>query len=69
MDLFGRKKQEEQVGELEHKLSGQKGKEDLAKILEKRDEKIRKLTSAYQESWIPSKRLSKRLLPGAYGIR
>ncbi|MGA9099947.1 MAG: Vms1/Ankzf1 family peptidyl-tRNA hydrolase, partial [Methanotrichaceae archaeon] len=63
MDLFGRKKQEEQVGELEHKLSVlQKEKEDLAKILEKRDEKIRKLTSAYQESCIALKTAEQKAL-------
>lgn len=56
MDLFGKRKYEEKIGELEQKLSTlQKEKEDLTKVLEKRDEKIRKLTSAYQESCIALK--------------
>ncbi|MFB3766135.1 MAG: Vms1/Ankzf1 family peptidyl-tRNA hydrolase [Methanotrichaceae archaeon] len=56
MDLFGRRKYEEQIRELERKLSElQKEKEDLEKIIEKRDEKIRKLTNAYQESCIALK--------------
>jgi len=63
LDLLGRKKYEEQIRELEHKLSAlQKEKEDLTKLLEKRDEKIRKLTSAYQESCIALKAAEQKSL-------
>lgn len=56
MDLFGKRKYEEQIGELERKLSElQKEREDLTRIIDKRDEKIRRLTNAYQESCIALK--------------
>lgn len=56
MDIFGKRKYEEKVGELEQKLLMLANeKEDLTRVIEKRDEKIRKLTSAYQESCIALK--------------
>lgn len=51
VDLFGKKKFEDRIVELESlvsKLTGEKL--ELASNLEKREEKIRKLTSAYQEA-------------------
>ena len=51
VDLFGKKKYEDRIRELEllvSRLTGEKG--ELVSNLEKREEKIRKLTSAYQEA-------------------
>ena len=51
MDLFGKKKLEERIEELEAertKLEGEK--EDLLRTLDKRDERIRKLSAAIQEA-------------------
>ena len=50
MDLFGKKKLEDRILELESGLLElEKGKDELIHTLEKREEKIRKLTSANQE--------------------
>ena len=51
VDLFGKKKYEGRIGELELLVSKlTEEKLELASNLEKREEKIRKLTSAYQEA-------------------
>ena len=51
MDLFGKKKLEDRILELESDiLELEKAKDDLIRTLEKREEKIRKLTSANQEA-------------------
>lgn len=51
VDLFGKKKLDDRISELEVSLStSQKEKEDLLATLEKREEKIKKLTSSLQEA-------------------
>ena len=51
VDLFGKKKLEDRILELESGiLELEKGKDELIHTLEKREEKIRKLTSANQEA-------------------
>jgi hypothetical protein len=61
VDLFGKKKLEDRVGELEAALSEAKEeKEELLATLEKRDEKIKKLTSAYQEANVALKAAEQR---------
>ena len=51
MDLFGKKKLEDRILELESdKFELEKERDELIRTLEKRDEKIRKLTSANQDS-------------------
>jgi hypothetical protein len=51
VDLFGRKKHEERARELETGLAVlQKEKEDLLRTLEKREEKVKQLSSALQEA-------------------
>lgn len=51
MDLFGKKKYEEQIKELESRVSSlEEEKEEVLKALERREEKIRKLSFAYQEA-------------------
>jgi uncharacterized protein YeeX (DUF496 family) len=56
LDLFGKRKYEERIEDLLQRLSSQqKEREDLLKTIEKRDEKIRKLTSTYQESCVALK--------------
>jgi hypothetical protein len=51
VDLFGKKKLEDRIIELESGiLELEKGKDELIHTLEKREEKIRKLTSANQEA-------------------
>ncbi|NYT01585.1 MAG: hypothetical protein GKC10_02350 [Methanosarcinales archaeon] len=51
LDLFGKKKCEEQIRELEARVSSLEGeKEEALKALERREEKIRKLSSSYQEA-------------------
>jgi hypothetical protein len=51
VDLFGKKKLEDRVKELESENRDLKNaKEDLVRTLEKREDKIRKLTSANQEA-------------------
>jgi len=54
VDLFGRKKHEER--ELEARLAAlQKDKEDLLRTLEKREEKVKQLSSALQETKVALK--------------
>lgn len=51
VDLFGKRKYEDRIRELDSRVSSLlREKDDLTSQLEKRDEKIRKLTSAYQDS-------------------
>jgi hypothetical protein len=51
VDLFGKKKLEDRISELESGISTlEKEKDELVRTQEKRDEKIRKLTSANQEA-------------------
>ena len=51
VDLFGKKKYEEQISELESRvISLSKDKDDLTHNLEKREETIRRLRSSYQEA-------------------
>ena len=51
VDLFGKKKLEDRILELQEALAKLDGeKEDLLRTLEKREEKIRRLTSANQEA-------------------
>ncbi|MCK9439943.1 MAG: hypothetical protein M0Q13_00755, partial [Methanothrix sp.] len=50
VDLFGKKKLEDRILELQAALAKQEGeKEELLRTLEKREEKMRRLTSANQE--------------------
>lgn len=61
VDLFGKKKLEDRLKELEGALSEAKEeKEELLATLEKRDDKIRKLTSAYQEANVALKSAEQR---------
>jgi hypothetical protein len=56
VDLFGRKKREEKERELEASLAElQKETEELLRALEKRDEKVKQLSSALQEARIALK--------------
>jgi len=56
VDLFGKKKYEEQISELESRvISLSKDKEDLTHSLEKREEMIKKLRSSYQEAVLAKK--------------
>jgi hypothetical protein len=51
LDLFGKKKLEDHIQEMESYLAQmQDDKDELMRTLEKREDKIRKLTSAYQEA-------------------
>jgi len=51
VDIFGKKKLEERISALEADLALQKSeKEDLLRTLEKRDEKIKKLSAASQQA-------------------
>ena len=51
VDLFGKKKMEERILELEAEKSQREGeREELLRTLDKRDEKIRKLSAAAQEA-------------------
>ena len=51
VDLFGKKKLEDRILELQAALAKQEGeKEQLLRTLEKREEKMRKLSSANQEA-------------------
>lgn len=64
VDLFGKRKLEDRVQELEADLSKLQGeKEELLRTLEKRDEKIRKLSSAYQEANLALKASEQRAVP------
>ncbi len=61
VDLFGKKKLEDRLKELEAALSEAKEeKEELLATLEKRDDKIKKLTSAYQEANVSLKAAEQR---------
>jgi len=61
VDLFGKKKLEDRVMELEAALTElERSRTDLAHTLEKRDEKIRRLTSAYQECNLALKSAQKK---------
>jgi peptide subunit release factor 1 (eRF1) len=61
VDLFGKKKLDDRIRELEASLSDvQKKNEELLAALEKRDEKIKKLTSAYQEANVVLKAAEQR---------
>ncbi len=61
VDLFGKKKLDDRVRELEASLSEAKEeKEELLATLEKRDDKIRRLTSAYQEANVALKAAEQR---------
>jgi DNA repair exonuclease SbcCD ATPase subunit len=61
VDLFGKKKYEERIKELEllvHELA--KDKDELTSNLEKREEKIRKLSSYYQEAKLALKAIEQK---------
>ncbi len=61
VDLFGKKKLEDRVGDLETSLAElQKTNAELLQTLEKRDEKIKRLTSAYQEANVALKAAEQR---------
>ena len=61
VDLFGRKKYEDSVRELESQVSElSREKDELTSQLEKREEKIRKLTCAYQEANLSLKAAEKK---------
>ncbi|MDM7913329.1 MAG: Vms1/Ankzf1 family peptidyl-tRNA hydrolase [Methanotrichaceae archaeon] len=61
VDLFGKKKLDDRIRELEASLlEAQKKTEELLATLEKRDEKIKKLTSAYQEANVALKAAEQR---------
>jgi hypothetical protein len=61
VDLFGKKKLDDRIRELEASLlEAQKKNEELLTTLEKRDEKIKKLTSAYQEANVALKAAEQR---------
>ncbi len=69
MDIFGRKVLENRVRDLESKLAElTKEKEDLLSTLERRDEKIRKLTNAYQDSKIALKAAEQKLIESSIQI-
>jgi len=60
VDLFGKKKLEDRILELEAALARLEGeRDDLSRTLEKRDEKIRKLTSSLQEASVALKAASR----------
>jgi hypothetical protein len=64
VDLFGKKKLDDRISELEVSLStAQKEKEDLLNTLEKREEKIKKLTSSLQEANVALKAAEKKMSP------
>lgn len=51
MDLFGKKRHQERISELEGMLQDlTREKEELKHTLEKREERLKKITSAYQET-------------------
>ena len=61
MDLFGKKKLEERILELEADLARLEGeKKDLMRTLDKRDERIRKLSAAIQEANLALKAAEQR---------
>jgi uncharacterized coiled-coil protein SlyX len=62
VDFFGKKKLEDRIAELESRLTVQEGeKNELLRTLDKREEKIRKLTSAYQEASLALKAAEQKL--------
>ena len=51
VDLFGKKKLEDRISELEEAIAVQEREtEELVRTLQKREEKIKRLTSANQEA-------------------
>jgi hypothetical protein len=69
VDLFGKKKLDDRIMELETSLSeAQKKNEELLATIEKRDEKIKKLTSAYQEANVALKAAEQRTASAAARI-
>jgi hypothetical protein len=61
VDLFGKKKLEDRVSDLEMSLAElQKANAELLQTLEKRDEKIKKLTSSFQEANVALKAAEQR---------
>lgn len=61
MDLFGKKKLEERISELEEALaSREREKEELMRTLEKKEEKIRRLASANQEANLALKAMEQK---------
>jgi hypothetical protein len=61
VDLFGKKRLEDRVAELEFRLDElERDKDDLLRTLEKREEKIRKLSHAYQEANLALKAAEQR---------
>ena len=66
VDLFGKKKLEDRILELESSLKDlESDREELARTLEKRDEKIRKLNAANQECNLALKDAEKRAAAAA----
>ena len=62
VDFFGKKKLEDQIAELESRLTVlDEEKSELMRTLDKREEKIRKLTSAYQEAGLALKAAEQKL--------
>jgi hypothetical protein len=62
VDFFGKKKLEDRIAELESRVTVQEGeKNELLRTLEKREEKIRKLTAAYQEASLALKTAEQKL--------
>src|SRR5512137_337009 len=63
VDLFGKKKYEDRIKELELRvLSLAKDKDELTSNLEKREEKIRKLSSSYQEAKLALKAIEQKAI-------
>jgi hypothetical protein len=61
VDLFGRKRYEDRITELESSLSKLSAERDeLARSLQNRDDKIKKLSSAYQEAQLALKEADKK---------
>ncbi len=61
VDFFGKKRLEERIIELEEAIAVQeREREELVRTLEKRDEKIKRLTSANQEANIALKALERK---------
>lgn len=62
MDLFGKKRLEETIRDLEARVSRLEGERDeLLSTLAKRDERIKKLAYAYQEAQIACKQAEQRI--------
>ena len=61
MDLFGKRKLEERIEELEAERARlEEEKEELLRTLEKREERIRKLSAAIQEANLALKAAEQR---------